>query len=102
MGHREPLEEAVDRLVAPERRQVEHHLAACARLDRGPGLDLHAREPRGLGQVPDDEDVGRRGRAVREDAAEGLETAVEEQSLLREGPGGLDGEERGEEGGKHG
>ncbi len=87
--------------VAPERRQVEHHLAARARLDGGPRLDLHAGEVGDLGQIPDDEHVGRRGRAVREDAAERLQAAVEEEPLFGEGAGGRDGQERGEEGQEH-
>ena len=101
MGHGHFLEEAVDLLVAPERGQVEHHLAARARLDRRTWLDLHAGEAGGLGQVADEEHVRRSGRPVGEDAAEGLEAAVEEDSLLGEGAGRLRGQERGEEGEEH-
>ena len=54
-----------------------------------------------LGQVAQEEHVGRSGRPVGEDAAQGLEAAVEEESLLGEGAGRLCGQERGEESEKH-
>ena len=100
MGHRHFLEEAVDVLVAPEGGQVVHHLAARARLDRRTGLDLHAGEAGRLGQVAEEEHVRRRGRPVGEDAAEGLEAAVEQHPLVGEGACRRRGQERGEEGEK--
>jgi hypothetical protein len=101
MGHGHLLEEPIDLLVAPEGRQVQHHLAARSRLDRGPRLDLHAGEPCPLGQVADEEHVRRRGRPVGEDASQRLEATIEEDPLLREGTGLRRRQERGEESEEH-
>ena len=99
---RQLLEEAKGLLVAAEGGEVEHHLAARPRLDRGPGLDLDPGEARGLGELPHDQHVRRGGGAVREDAAQGLQATIEQEPLLGEGAGGLHGQQRREEGEEHG
>ena len=101
MGQGHSLEETIDLLVAPERGQVVHDLAARARFDRRTWLDLHASQAGGLGQVAEEEHICRGGRPVGEDAAEGLEAAVEQDALLGKGAGRLGGQQRGEEGEKH-